>query len=382
MKTIMMLLLASCVVSLAQTNPHNADSTSSKTPAYEATAHLMNALQFGGNLEAIKSLLEQGADVNAHDNDGSHALQLAAKRGDLEIVRLLLVNGADVNATNSSGYTALDSATYRGFVDIAKILVEKGAAVDKKGSDGGTALMSAAWSGQTNAVAFLLDKGANINATNWSGDTALRNAVDQNNTEVVKILLARGANVNVENFLNQTALDDAKRNNNSVIVQLLQQAGATKSSSARLDEAMSDDLKEMSNSFEKSTESMIVLSNALRNFPQPDSVPSPVAKLPVIAAAPEMPVNPVVASGTNTDRSGYVTNTDLLTPFTLTNSVGDVITNAVLVKLMANKFIYKAPSGGGMMSLSSLPENLQAKFGYDPQSVQAADEADQQKKAR
>jgi hypothetical protein len=83
---------------------------------------------------------------------------------------------------------------------------------------------------------------------------------------------------------------------------------------------------------------------------------------------------------TNTDSSGYVTNANLLTPFTLTNSVGDVITDAVLVKLTPNKFIYKTPSGAmGMLRLDSLSKDLQEKFGFDPQAAQAADE---QKKVR
>lgn len=49
----------------------------------------------------------------------------------------------------------------------------------------------------------------------------------------------------------------------------------------------------------------------------------------------------VLHAQTNTDSSGYVTNAALLAPFTLTTSSGKVITNAVLVKLMPNKFIYK-----------------------------------------
>ena len=76
---------------------------------------------------------------------------------------------------------------------------------------------------------------------------------------------------------------------------------------------------------------------------------------------------------TNTDSSGYVTNANLLTPFTVTNSAGVVFTNAVLVKLMPNKFIYKTPGGAmGTLRLDALPEDLLQKIGYDPQAAQAA----------
>ena len=91
----------------------------------------------------------------------------------------------------------------------------------------------------------------------------------------------------------------------------------------------------------------------------------------------------VLLAQSNIDSSGYVTNANLLTPFTLTNSSGNVVTDAVLVKLTPNQFIYKTPNGGmGMMRLDLLPKELQEKFGFDPQAAHAADEADKKKKAR
>jgi hypothetical protein len=176
---------------------------------------------------------------------------------------------------------------------------------------------------------LLLDKGADINAKNNNGETALSCAADVGETNVVKLLLARKADINAVDMVGETALGIAKRTGNVAIVQLLRQAGAT------------------------------ALSASDSSF------------------------NVAVASGTNTDSSGYVTNEALLTPFTLTNSVGDVIKNAVLVKLTVDKFVYKTDAGAmGMLPLASLPEDLQKKFGYDLQAAQAADMAAQQRKAR
>jgi hypothetical protein len=101
------------------------------------------------------------------------------------------------------------------------------------------------------------------------------------------------------------------------------------------------------------------------------------------SAAFGKPVNAPMASGTNTDSHGYVTNAALLTPFTLTNAAGEAISNVVLVRLMPNKFIYKRPDGnGGMMRLDSLPADLLQKIGYDAQAAQAADEAEKAKQAQ
>jgi len=141
--------------------------------------------------------------------------------------------------------------------------------------------------------------------------------------KMVKLLLAKGADINAVNKDGQTALDLARARGargNATVVQLLQQAA---------------------------------------------SIPASVIG---------MPVNAVVASGTNTDTSGYVTNAALLTPFTLTNSAGNVVTDAVLYKLMPNKFIYKTPRGEmATRRLDSLSKELQKRFGYDAASAAAQD---------
>jgi len=49
---------------------------------------------YNGALEVVRLLLEQGADVEAKDEDGKTALQQAGDRGHDEIVKLLREHGA------------------------------------------------------------------------------------------------------------------------------------------------------------------------------------------------------------------------------------------------------------------------------------------------
>src|SRR3954470_2424278 len=61
-----------------------------------------------GDRQAVKQLLESGADVNAASGDGMTALHWAAQAGGVELAKMLLVAGANVRATTRlGGYTPL-----------------------------------------------------------------------------------------------------------------------------------------------------------------------------------------------------------------------------------------------------------------------------------
>src|SRR3954466_1494424 len=58
--------------------------------------------------DAVKTLLKQGAEVNAAQGDGMTALHWAAREGDRELTQMLLYAGANVKATTRlGGYSPL-----------------------------------------------------------------------------------------------------------------------------------------------------------------------------------------------------------------------------------------------------------------------------------
>ena len=94
-----------------------------------------------GNFEKVKLLIENGADVNAKNNNGQTALMYVAREGDLEIAKYLVENGADINAKdNDWGYTALIYAAEYVNLEIVQFLIESGADINIKNNDGKTAL--------------------------------------------------------------------------------------------------------------------------------------------------------------------------------------------------------------------------------------------------
>ena len=72
--------------------------------------------------DAVKALLDNGAEVDFRASDGRTPLILAAGKGNRDIVELLLKVGADASLTDQAGQTAQAVAAAKGFNDIAELL--------------------------------------------------------------------------------------------------------------------------------------------------------------------------------------------------------------------------------------------------------------------
>ena len=76
-----------------------------------------------GQIDIVTSLLSQGADVNAPDDDGLTPLHEAAKKGHKDVVKHLLSSGANMNPKNKNGSTPLYFAnTFSGDKDVVELL--------------------------------------------------------------------------------------------------------------------------------------------------------------------------------------------------------------------------------------------------------------------
>lgn len=146
------------------------------------------------DLATVRTLVSDGADVNATQPDGATAMHWAAFREDRELVKVLLDAGAEVNVPNELGATPLWVAAISGNADIVTQLLDAGADPNRALPEGETPIMTASRSGNVDAVRALLTRGADVNQAESSrGQTALMWATAQRHPAVVKALIDHGA---------------------------------------------------------------------------------------------------------------------------------------------------------------------------------------------
>ena len=152
----------------------------------------------GNRVAAARALIEAGANVNAKDAIKDSPYLYAGARGHLEILKLTLAHGADLKSTNRYGGTALIPASERGHVETVRTLIEAGVDVDHVNNLAWTALLEAVILGDggpryQQIVDLLVKAGADVNLADGDGVTPLAHARSRDYVGIVSILVAAGA---------------------------------------------------------------------------------------------------------------------------------------------------------------------------------------------
>ncbi len=182
----------------------------------DGLSRLMRA-SANGDTQTVKSLLDEGAQVNSKDDERLSALHHACSGGlftrddradwdvdriMLEIshlndpsdtVKVLLDHGAQVDLQDKYGKSALILASMCGHFETVHMLLDHGARVDLRIKGRVSALMFASYFGHTEVVRILLDYGAQVGLQDEYGDYVLKLAQDKGHHEVVQLLLDHGA---------------------------------------------------------------------------------------------------------------------------------------------------------------------------------------------
>jgi hypothetical protein len=225
---------------------------------------------------ATRALLDAGAQVNAHDPDGTTPLVRAIWNSHYDTARVLLERGADPNLLDTAEmgalYAAVDNSSLgeiygtparkvsdaASALDIVKLVIANGGKVDAKLKSpalqrnhtpgepllgaGTTPLMRAAKNGDYEAMKVLLAAGADASLAQPNGTTVLMLAsgvgrglgvfakdygTEADLLEGVKTILAQKVNVNASTNNGMTALHYAAQAGLDTVVAELAKAGAT-----------------------------------------------------------------------------------------------------------------------------------------------------------
>ena len=168
-------------------------------------------------------------------SEKAEALWEAARKGDVAAVKTLLDEGLDVNTKLRYGSTALFSACDRGHIDVVKLLLDRGADVNVRDTFYGATPLTWAVNPATGRkpqhveiVRLLLQKGAQGKAQ------ALMGAVGASDLAMTQVVLESGG---LEAGTLSDALDAAKARGKPEILAALERAGAKPRVEFKLDAA-------------------------------------------------------------------------------------------------------------------------------------------------
>lgn len=182
---------------------------------------------FAQNLPIVQTLISRGADVNATSEEGWTPLMAASMKGNYPIAKALLDAGADPQATNDvAGCSALMYAAQVGCMDLVKELAPC-SVVNLQSKDGWTAVMLAAQNNFIEVVTFLVKEfTADLNLADSRGYTALHFATQEELLPMVDLLLRSGANPLLADTNDVTPLHWAAYLKNLDLARMLVEAGA------------------------------------------------------------------------------------------------------------------------------------------------------------
>lgn len=192
------------------------------TPLHEAA--------FRGHAAIMDPLLQKGAKVGLQDRNGDtplHHAALGTSEGHQQAVALLCEAQADLNAQNQRGETALDVAASWGREHTVPLLLGTNPTLHNKHQE--NPLHRGVCSRNTEVISLLLPWAQDINAQDERGWTPLHHAVwtrGEHHMQNIQKLLDAGADVTAQNNEGETPLHTAAVLGDESLVRLLLKSGA------------------------------------------------------------------------------------------------------------------------------------------------------------
>ena len=158
---------------------------------------------WSGRFDVVTTLLTNGADVTALDNQQVSALHGAARSTDAALMQLLLEAGANINQVDVENYSALARAVQSGQTDNVLALLKAGAAYDVEGTVSLARALSLCREPDAQLIECVVSR-TKSDARDAQGNSPLHFCGMEDAAKFAEELILAGANVNAKNQAQQT----------------------------------------------------------------------------------------------------------------------------------------------------------------------------------
>lgn len=198
-----------------------------RTGAEKMSNLLLEAARFG-SLRIVTFACENGAQVNAKDEEGKTALWLAVLAESESAVQYLCEHGADLAVTDAKKWTVFQQAIQSDSEKIIRVLHKCSSKLEGevKTAEGHTLMMMAAAKGSLRIVRMLHRSGADLNARDNYGHNATHLASIFDHADVLDYLAQNRSEINAQNKDGTTPLLYCVRSKNLENVKVLTERGA------------------------------------------------------------------------------------------------------------------------------------------------------------
>lgn len=174
-----------------------------------------------GNIGKITALLKSGLDINHSStlHEGRTPLHHAAFHHRNQALKLLLQKGANPNTPDSKGYTPLHYAAKFGHIDSARTLMQYKTELETYSTElEETPLFTAVDQNQLEVARFLIEQGADVNTRTTDNFSPLSVAMYKSIYPIATLLLEHGADANDTTDEDIPLLIDACSNHHTTLV--------------------------------------------------------------------------------------------------------------------------------------------------------------------
>ena len=161
---------------------------------------------FEGNIDKIKYLISQGANIDCQNENKFTPLHLASQEDHLNIVKYLISQGANIECQDKDKSTPLHIASSKGHLNIVKYLISQGANIECQTIEKATPLLLSMIEHYSEISKLLILFGSNLQyKTSFFGITPFHLSIFKNNPTILELMILHGVNINITNDLHQTA---------------------------------------------------------------------------------------------------------------------------------------------------------------------------------